>query len=200
MIWLFPWIWETRKHVICIDTSVIKIGHKQSWWQIHTLKTESSDKVLPNKFVNWMTLLALACIYMDLRNVSCLTWTSSHHWERDGSRQKPEPLDNWIRCLSSANQNAHPKHWIVFSAYRKWVVFCIVHCMMQSAMMAYINVQCILDCLPVSVSTEPVYSDDQFAHSYSNPYKLNINGYNLLKSESESVPGPNLVDAFLEHV
>ena len=34
------------------------------------------------------------------------------------------------------------------------------------------NVQCILDCFPVSVSTEPLYSDDQFAHSYSNPYKL----------------------------
>ena len=64
---------------------------------------------------------------------------------------------------------------IVFSAYRNWVVFCIVHCMMQSAMMAFINVQCILDCILVSVSTEPVYSDDQFAHSYSNPYKLNIN-------------------------
>ena len=44
--------------------------------------------------------------------------------------------------------------------------------MMHSAMMAYIDVQCILDCLPVSVSTEPVYSDDQFADSYSNPYKL----------------------------
>ena len=55
---------------------------------------------------------------------------------------------------------------------QKWVVFCIVHCMMQSAMMAYMNVQCIMDCLPVSVSTEPVYSDDQFANSYSNPYKL----------------------------
>ena len=115
---------------------------------------------------------------MDLRNSSCLISTSGHHWERDGSRQKPEPLDNWIRCLSSANQKAHHKHWIVFSAYTKWVVFCIVHCMMQSAMMAYMNVQCILDCLPVSVSTEPVYSDDQFANSYSNPYKLYINGSN----------------------
>ena len=28
------------------------------------------------------------------------------------------------------------------------------------------------DCLPVSISTEPLYSDDQFANSYSNPYKL----------------------------
>ena len=81
--------------------------------------------------------LQLACIYMDLRNVSCLTSTSVHHWQRDRSKQKPEPLDNWIRCLSSANQNAHPKHWIVLSAYTKSVVFCIVHCMMQSAMMCY---------------------------------------------------------------
>ena len=52
-----------RESTLYVATSVIKIGHKQSWWQIHTLKTESSDKVLPNKFVNWMTLLALACIY-----------------------------------------------------------------------------------------------------------------------------------------
>ena len=117
---------------------------------------------------------------MDLRNVFCLISTSGNHLERDGSRQKPEPLDNLIRCLSSANQNAHPRHWIFFSAYTKWVVFCIVHCMMQSAMMAYINVQCILDWLPVSVSTEPIYSNDQFANSYSNPYKLNINGYSQL--------------------
>ena len=36
---------------------------------------------------------SLACISMDLRNVSCLMSTSGHHWERDGSRQKPEPLD-----------------------------------------------------------------------------------------------------------
>ena len=49
---------------------------------------------------------------------------------------------------------------------------------MQSAMMAYINVQCILDCLPVSVTTEPIYSDDQYAHSYSNPYKLTIDDCN----------------------
>ena len=32
-------------------------------------------------------------------------------------------------------------------------------------MMAYINEQRILDCLPVYVSTEPVYSDDQFTNS-----------------------------------
>ena len=38
----------------------------------------------------------------------------------------------------------------------------------------YISVQCILDCLPVSVCTEPVHSDDQFTNSYSNPYKLFI--------------------------
>ena len=80
---------------------------------------------------------------MDLRNVSCLTWTSSHHWESDGIRQKPEPLDNWIRWLSSAVQNAHTKRWIAyehwkqFSAHTKWVVFCIVHCLMLSAMLIY---------------------------------------------------------------
>ena len=48
---------------------------------------------------------------------------------------------NWIHCLSSAYRNVHPKQWIVY----------IVHCKMQSAMMAYTNVQCISDRLPVSV-------------------------------------------------
>ena len=42
------------------------------------------------------------------------------------------------------------------------------------------NVQCIMDCLPVSVSTEQVYSDDQFAHSYSNPYKQYISANGTL--------------------
>ena len=53
--------------------------------------------------------------------------------------------------------------------------------MMQSAMIAYINVHYILDCLPVSVSTEPVYSDDQLANSYSNPYKLYINDHSYIR-------------------
>ena len=35
----------------------------------------------------------LECIYTDLGNVSCLISTSSHHWERDESRQKAESLD-----------------------------------------------------------------------------------------------------------
>ena len=39
------------------------------------------------------------------------------------------------------------------------------------------------DCLPVSVSTEPVYSDDQFTNSYSNPYKL----YNSEQTQVGSV-------------
>ena len=41
----------------------------------------------------------------------------------------------------------------------------------------WINVRCILDCFPVSVSTEALYCcDDQLAHSYSNPNKLYISG------------------------
>ena len=32
--------------------------------------------------------------------------------------------------------------------------------------------QCSLDCLPVSVTTEPVYNGVRFAHSGLNPYKL----------------------------
>ena len=67
------------------------------------------------------------------------------------------------------------------------MVFCIVHCMSQSAMMAYINVQCILDCLSVSASTEPVHSDDQFANSYWNPYKLYINVLNHTELKNNSV-------------
>ena len=42
-----------------------------------------------------------ACIYMDLRNVSCLISSSSHHWDRNWSRDKLEPLDNCICSLSS---------------------------------------------------------------------------------------------------
>ena len=44
-------------------------------------------------------LQALVCIYMDLKNLSCLISTSGHDWERDGSRQKPEPVDNLINEL-----------------------------------------------------------------------------------------------------
>ena len=56
-----------------------------------------------------LRLYTLACIYMDLRNVSCLLSTSGHHWERDGSRQNPEPLDSWISWLSSAYQNSNDR-------------------------------------------------------------------------------------------
>ena len=133
-------------------------------------------------------LNSLACIYMDLRNVSSLIITSGHHRKNEMNKQTSQPLVNCICCLSSANQKAHHKHWFVFSAYTKWVVFCIVHYMMQSAMMALYNVQCILDCLPVSVSTEPVYSDDQFANSYWNPYKLYIDGWIIVIKHSRITP------------
>ena len=53
-----------------------------------------------------------------------------------------------------------------------------MHCALHDAVSNDgLHMQCILDCLPVSVSTEPVYSDDQCANSYSNPYKLYINGH-----------------------
>ena len=52
--------------------------------------------------------------------------------------------------------------------------------MTQSAMMFYISVQCILDSLPVSVSTEPVYSDDQFTNGYFNPFKLYISEHDII--------------------
>ena len=66
-------------------------------------------------------LAPLACIYMDLRNASFLITASGHHWGREMSRQKSEPLVNCICWLSPANQKAYHKHWIVFSAYRMGV-------------------------------------------------------------------------------
>ena len=35
----------------------------------------------------------LAYTYMDMRDTSCLITASGHHWEKDGNKQKPEPLD-----------------------------------------------------------------------------------------------------------
>ena len=40
--------------------------------------------------------------------------------------------------------------------------------------------QSILDCLPVSVITETVYSYDQLSHSCSNPYKVYLSDRALL--------------------
>ena len=121
----------------------------------------------------------LACIYMDLRNACFLIIASGHHREREINRQKFEPLVNCIFCLSPANQNAYHKHWIVFSAYRVGVA---LHCAMQihahSALHnvvsnddLYYIMQCILDCLPVYVSTEAVHSDDQWG---SPPTSVNL--------------------------
>ena len=42
-------------------------------------------------------------------------------------------ISQFLCWLSLANQKAHHKHWL-FSVLTKWVVFCIVHCIMQSAM------------------------------------------------------------------
>ena len=39
-------------------------------------------------------------------------------------------------------------------------------------------VKCVVDCFPVSQSTELLYSNDQFAHSYSNSYELFIGTHN----------------------
>ena len=45
--------------------------------------------------------------------------------------------------------------------------------------------RCISHCLPVYVSTKPVNSDDQFAHSYSNPYKQYISAEHSLTFHSK---------------
>ena len=47
-------------------------------------------------------------------------------------------------------------------------------------MMGYVCVQSIFDCLPVSVTAEPVYNSDQYAHSCSNPYKPYISDWCLI--------------------
>ena len=69
--------------------------------------------------------------------------------------------------------------------------FCITSCSQQWWLIY--DLQCILDCFPMSVSTEPLYSDDQFAHSYSNPYKLYISECNILQLRefyiSVDIPG-----------
>ena len=129
----------------------------------------------------------------DLGNTSCLIKASGHHRKTEMNRRKSAPLVNYICRLSSANQNARHKHWIVFSAYKMGVA---LHCVLHHAVsnndlyiaksMIYplyilfvCSVQCILDCLPASVSTETVYkgyiilfavySDDQLSYSCSNP-------------------------------
>ena len=84
--------------VVCEHTCILAILAKMRGKRVN-------DKVM-GKIMH----APLACIYMDLRNVSCLISTSGHHWERDGSRQKLGPLDKLIRCFSSANQNANHKH------------------------------------------------------------------------------------------
>ena len=95
----------------------------------------------------------LVCIYMDLRNISYLISTSNHHLESEGSKQK---------C--STDQNTHPRRGL-------GVALCIASHSQQSWFIYMHSVQCILDCIPVFVSTEPVCRDDQVAHSCSNPYK-----------------------------
>ena len=119
-------------------------------------------------------------------------WERYHAWYQRAVNTGREmgagrSLNHWI--IESADYLQPIKMLIISTEFfsvltQSGWVFCIVHCMMQSAMIAYINVQCILDCLPVSVSTEPVYSDDQCANSYSNPHKLYINVENMSNSWS----------------
>ena len=87
------------------------------------------------------------------------------------NRQKSEPLLNYISRLSPVNQNSCHKDLIVFSAYRVGMAlhYASYHAVSNDDFIY--SVKCILDCLPVPVSTETVYSNDQFANSYSNPYK-----------------------------
>ena len=107
----------------------------------------------------------------------------------------------WEMCLAWYQQaditgrqmvaGRNVSHWIIkFADYIQPIKLFILNCFLcflsgwcltlyimsscsQQWWLIY-NVQCILDCFPVSVSTEPLYSDDQFPRSYSNPYKLYI--------------------------
>ena len=60
----------------------------------------------------------------------------------------------------------------------------IARCSQQWWWLIY-NVQCILDCLPVSVRTEPLYSDDQFAYSYSSPNDPYISDQNIIERKED---------------
>ena len=65
----------------------------------------------------------------------------------------------WTSWLSSANQNA--LH--CFQCLRSGWSFALCTAWGSQQWRVTYNVQCLLDSPPVSVSTEPVYSDDRFA-------------------------------------
>ena len=149
--------------------------------KIYIMLAENMFKLSAMKFrvathPDWNLWLILSSfgegIGMDLRYVSGLISTSSHHWERDGSRPIPEPFDNWICWLSKYSSQALN----CFQCLQSGCSFALCIASSSQQWWLYNSVQWILDCLPVSVNTEPVYSDDQFAHSYSNPWKLQISG------------------------
>ena len=93
-------------------------------------------------FIMYITILwarlyvPVACIYTYLRNEYCLIIARGHHWENEMHRLKSEPLVNCAdylqpikRLLISTENN---------SVLTKWVWRCIVHYIMQSAMIIYI--------------------------------------------------------------
>ena len=69
-------------------------------YPLHIKRRQNISCRMKSIKVSESTATTLACIYMDLKNASCLISTNGQHWERDGSRQKPEPLDNQSECSS----------------------------------------------------------------------------------------------------
>ena len=71
-----------------------------------TLKEREEIKTLL-RYNEWPSLVDTIGMYVhgfEKLILPGLKSMSDHHWMRVGSRLKPESLDNWIRCLSSANQ------------------------------------------------------------------------------------------------
>ena len=113
----------------------------------------------------------VACINMDLRNASSLIIASGHHWENEMNRLKSQPWVNGICWLSSANQKAYHKHWIVFTAYEV---------ASQCALSLNWNLYIVLNALGLSscfcIALKQEDSDNQLSHSFWNLCKLYISG------------------------
>ena len=102
---------------------------------------------------------------MYLHGFEKLIFPDHSMWSSLGERNEQEKVKT-IGQFVSADYLQPIKRLIksteLFLVLTEWAWLCIAHCTMQSAVMIFIySVKCILDCLPVSVITETVYTDDQ---------------------------------------
>ena len=64
----------------------------------------------------------------------------------------------------------HSQRWLLIYIYI--YIFIYVNVYIYICKCIYFFVKCVVDCFPVSQSTELLHSNDQFAHSYSDSYEL----------------------------